>query len=102
MRFLSFLSRKPPPAMSAEEAEALRTRLGTMSAVLDDVSAELVRMRRREEAQSARFEQLIARVDFLARRVSRIDDARKGRGREGDCSADLEAFFVSDRAGPRT
>ena len=97
MGLLPFLSRHAArPAMSAEEAEALRTRLVTMSAVLDDVSAELVRMRRREEARSARFEQLTGRIDFLARQVRALDDVRKGRGNVPDRSMHTEAeeFFA--------
>jgi len=102
MGLLSFLSRRAAlPAVTSAEAEAMRTRLATMSALLDDVSAELVRMQRREEALNARFEQLTGRIDLLARQVRTLGDARKGRGKEGDCSADIGAFFVSDRAGPR-
>ncbi len=102
MGLLSFLSRRAAlPAMTTTEADALLARLATMSALLDDVSAELVRMRRREEAQNARFEQLTGRVDFLARQVRALDDARKGRGKTPDRSANIGAFFVSDRAGPR-
>ena len=97
MGLLSFLSRRAALlAMATAEADALRARLGTMSAVLDDVSAEFVRMRRREEAGNARFEQLTGRVDFLARQVRALDDARKGRGKAPDWSEDPEVaeFFA--------
>lgn len=98
MGLLSFLSRRSaPPAMSADEANALRARISTLAAVLDDVSAELVRMRRQEEAHTARFEQLTERVDFLARQVRCLAVARKDVA-----VVDLGAFFVSaERAEPR-
>ena len=97
MGLLSFLSRRSAqPATIAAETEALRTRISTMSAVLDDVSAELVRMRRREEAGNARFEQLTGRIDFLARQFRVLHDARKGRGKAPDSSEDPEVaeFFA--------
>lgn len=104
MGLLSFLSRRAAmPTVTSAEAEALRTRLATMSAVLDDVSAEIVRMRRRDEAQSARFEQLTGRVDFLARQVRALDDVRKGRGNAPDRSMHTEAeefyAFIDAAAG---
>ena len=105
MGILSFLSRRAAlPPVTTAEVDALRTRLATMSALLDDVGAELVRMRRREEAQNARFEQLTVRVDFLARQVRELAAASKDCdvGRALCVSRDVEKFFVSDRAGPRT
>ena len=105
MGLLSFLSRCAAlPAMTTAEADALRTRLATMSALLDDVSAELVRMRRREEAQNARFEQLTDRVDFIARQVRELAAASKGCdvGKALRVARDVEKFFVEDRAGART
>ena len=90
MGLLSFLSRRAAlPAMTTAEAEALRTRLATMSALLDDVSMDLVRMRRREEAQNAR-------VDFLSRQVRELAEASKGRGKAPDWSEDPEVaeFFA--------
>jgi hypothetical protein len=105
MGLLSFLSRRAALlAVTSAEAEVLRTRLATMSAVLDDVSAELVRMRRREEAQSARFEQLTGRIDFLARQVRELAAASKecDVGKALRVARDVEKFFVEDRAGPRT
>ncbi len=67
MGLLSFLSRRSAqPAMIAAETEALRTRIGTMSTLLDDVSAELVRMRRREDAQFlSDFLDRVERIEFI-------------------------------------
>jgi hypothetical protein len=45
---------------------------------------------------------MIARVDFLSRQVRELAEVSKGRGNALERSPDLEAFFVSDRAGPRT
>lgn len=100
MGLLSFLSRRAAlPAVTSAEAEALRARLATMSAVMDDVSAELVRMRRREEAQNARFEQLTGRIDLLARQVRELSGAEKSLDpcRKGRLGADMAAFFGAGR-----
>lgn len=84
MGLLSFLSRNStPPSMTAEEAKALRARADAAAALASDLGRDLERM--------------IARVDFLSRQVRELAEASKGRGK----SPDLEAFFVSDRAGPR-
>jgi len=88
MGLLSFLSRhSTPPAMTAEEAKALRARADAAAALASDLGRDLERM--------------IARVDFLSRQVRELAEISKGRGKDPDCSPDLEAFFVSDRAGPR-
>ena len=89
MGLLSLLTRRAaPPAITAEEAKALRARADAAAALASDLARDLERM--------------IARVDFLARQVRELADASKGRGKAPDRSPDLEAFFVSDRAGPRT
>ena len=85
MGLLSLLSRRAAlPAMTAEEAKALRARADAAAALASDLARDLERM--------------IARVDFLSRQVRELAEASKGRGK----APDLEAFFVSDWAGPRT
>ena len=89
MGLLSFLSRRSTsPAMTAEEAKALRARADAAAALASDLGRDLERM--------------IARVDFLSRQVRELAEVSKGRGNALERSPDLEAFFVSDRAGPRT